>query len=167
MSEKQTTLEQLFDAVKVVQDLANKLTVDEVSAAVKVAKLPALARLHSGYRENIDALGEAKTTLQKAFDWLRISHIPERMEAEELESMVIEGVGRMYLTTQFMASIKADCKEGAYQYLQDNGHGDIIQSTVNASSLKALAKQKLKDNDPLPKDLFNTNISSAAVIQKK
>lgn len=167
MSEKQTTLEQLVSAVATVQALANKLTVDEVAEAVKGSPLPALARLHVGYRENIDALGDAKTTLQKAFDWLRISHIPERMEAEELESMTIEGVGRMYLTTQFMASIKADCKEGAYQYLTDHGHGDIIQSTVNASSLKALAKQKIKDNDPLPKDLFNTNYNSAAVIAKK
>lgn len=167
MSEKQTTLDQLISAVALVQQLADKLKVDEIADKVKVARLPELARLHTGYKENIDALGDAKTTLQKAFDWLRISHIPERMEAEELESMVIEGVGRMYLTTQFMASIKADCKEGAYQYLQDNGHGDIIQSTVNASSLKALAKLKLKANDPLPADLFNTHVGTAAVVQKK
>lgn len=162
-----TKLEQLSALVSQAQALANQLTVDEIAEAVKASPLKQLAVLHSGYKENIDSLADLKTTLQKAYDWLRISHIPERMDAEDLESITIEGVGRMYLTTQFQASIKSGAKDGAYEYLTDNGHGDIIQSTVNASSLKALAKAKLKDNDPLPTELFNVNISSAAVIQKK
>lgn len=167
MSERQTTLERLAAAIALTQELSNRLKVEEIDTAVKKAPLAELARLHAVFRESIDSLGEAKSTLQKTFDWLRISQIPERMEAEELESISIEGVGRLYLTTQFMASIKGGAKDGAYQYLTDHGHGDIIQSTVNASSLKALAKQKMKDNDPLPSELFNVNINTAAVIQKK
>lgn len=159
-------LDKMTGAIILARAVAETLTVDAIADNVKASNLPALARLHQGYRANIDDLAECKTVLQKAFDWLRMSHMPERMEAAELESFSVEGVGRVYLSTSLTASIKSGAKDGAYEYLTDHGHGDIIQSTVNSSSLKALAKTKLKDNDPLPAELFNVTPVTQAVIQK-
>lgn len=114
--------------------------------------------------ENID---RSKKELQKFYDWMRMSIVPDKMDEAGVESMQVTGVGRLYLTASLNASIKAGAKESAYQYLQDHGHGDIIGTTVNASSLKALAKDKIRNNDPLPSDLFNVSPVTRATIQRK
>lgn len=162
-----TRLDKLHACADLLTILSQDLTVDSIADFAKKSKLPELARLHVGYRSAIDTLGDSKTALQKAFDWLRISHMPVRMDDEDLDSFTVEGVGRVYLTASLNASIKAGAKEGAYEYLTDNGHGDLISTTVNASSLKALAKKKIQDNDPLPADLFNVSPMTTANIQKK
>ena len=55
-------------------------------------------------------------------------------------------------------SIPADRKTEAYDWLDANGYSDIIQSTVNASTLKATMKGIMKDGVVIPEDVFKLNI---------
>ncbi len=61
-------------------------------------------------------------------------------------------------TTDKSVSIPKDAKDGAYQWLVDNGLGDLITSTVNSSTLKATLKEWDRQNKPMPpEDLFTIN----------
>lgn len=57
-------------------------------------------------------------------------------------------------------AVAVDYKE----WLARNGLGDLIQDTVNASSLKAAIKKKQKDGVIVPTELFNVTPNSFAVV---
>lgn len=47
-------------------------------------------------------------------------------------------------------SIPKDKRDDAYEWLSQNGYGDIITTTVNSSTLKATVKSIESENRPLP-----------------
>lgn len=160
-----------FAAVAVVTEvlinLMDRIDIDKVRDYVRLQDWTDVARFQSELRKPLDEADKAKKTMQKLYDWVRTGALPDKMEAAGIDSATVAGVGRVTLSASLMASIKADCKSEAYQYLQDNGHGDIITTTVNASTLKALAKKKIEDNDALPAEFFNVTTVTQATIYKK
>lgn len=63
-------------------------------------------------------------------------------------------------------SIPADQKPEAYTWLQENGYGDIITTTVNSSTLKATMKEILKDGVIVPEETFKvTTLNKYRVTQ--
>jgi len=126
-----------------------------------------LARHMKTVRTDLDAADTVKKALQKRFDFLRLQVIPTAMEDEGLGSFNLDGIGRIGLTSDIYASIVSGKKKEAYQWLEDNQHGDLIQPTVNASSLKAAIKQILKKGEEvLPEELFKVTPFSRASITK-
>ena len=63
-------------------------------------------------------------------------------------------------------SIPADRKPDAYDWLEQNGYGDIIQSTVNSSTLKATMKGILKDGLVVPEDVFKMTVLRRYTVRK-
>lgn len=109
-----------------------------------------------------DALKE----INKEFDYLRLALIPKIFEDRGISNMKLDGVGRVGLTADIYASIPADRREEAYQWLSDTGHGDLIGSTVNASTLKAFLKGQLLKGEELPDGLFKVTPFTRASITK-
>ena len=65
------------------------------------------------------------------------------------------------------ASIIAEKRPQAFQWLRDNGYGDIIQETVNASTLSAFAKTLLEtENKELPEEFFRVHAESQATLTR-
>lgn len=116
--------------------------------------------------EAIAQLAEDKTALQKEYDYLRFTLVPRVMDEQGIELLKIEGVGRLGLTSDINCSIKASAKEGAYEWLGDNGYGDLIQPTVNASSLKSAIKKAMADGLEVPEALFNISPFTRASVTK-
>lgn len=108
-----------------------------------------------------------KKELQKGFDFVRFVALPKIMEKEDIESGRVAGVGTISLISDLNASINGDRKEEAFEWLRDHGHGDLIQPTVNSSTLKAFAKGQEKAGDPLPRELFNISFNTRAQVTKK
>lgn len=83
---------------------------------------------------------------------------------------IIEGVGRVTVANKFSASIVDHPvlgKEPGYDWLRENGHGSLIQNTVNSSTLSAFAKNMLEENGvELPTDLFKTGVNPYTSITK-
>lgn len=124
-----------------------------------------LARHMKIVRGDLDAADAVKKALQKRFDFLRLQAIPTAMEDEGLTNFNLEGVGRVGLTSDIYASIASGKKQEAFKWLEDNQHGDLIQPTVNASSLKAAIKQIMKKGEEtLPEDIFKVTPFSRAAI---
>lgn len=104
--------------------------------------------------------------LNKVFDFLRITKIPAKMDEDGVDRISVAGVGRVSLTADMHVSVKADMKEKFYEWLRDNGRGDLLQETVNPSTLKAAVKGMYKKGEEIPDDLLNVSPFTRASITK-
>lgn len=107
---------------------------------------------------------EVKKTIGKAYDHIRVMVLPTKMDAEGLDSMTVAGVGRVSVTGDIHASTVD--KQGAFIWLEENGHGDVIQETVNAGTLKAILRKRLKEGQEIPEALFKVSPFDRASITK-
>lgn len=94
----------------------------------------------------LDKLTGALSRLYKEFI------MPKRMKelGEDVTKFTVKGVGTFALQDDFHISIIAAKKEEGKVWLTENGLGDLIQETVNASSLKAAIKKYIKANEEFP-----------------
>jgi hypothetical protein len=102
--------------------------------------------------------------LQKRLDEIRLGELPEAMDEAGINSLSIDGVGRVSTRADLYASIPADFKQMAWQWLIANGYENLITQTINASTFKAWAKEQLKAGEELPEELFKITPYVMAVI---
>ena len=100
-------------------------------------------------------LKEFDTLLTKVVDHIRIRKLPDVMRNEGVEKVTFAGIGRLSLTNDMHVSINPLVKRSALVWLQDHGFSDLVKETVNAQSLKALAKEQFSTGTALPEDMFN------------
>jgi hypothetical protein len=123
--------------------------------------------------ESMSTIQKAKERLEdelklinKEFDFLRITKVPAKMEEDGVDRITVAGVGRVSLTADMHVSVKADMKEKFYEWLRDNGRGDLLQETVNASTLKAAVKGMYKNGEEIPDTMLNVSPFTRASITK-
>jgi hypothetical protein len=124
-----------------------------------------LIRAMAALRIKKDAHEEAGKIITAEFDFLRNVKIPQVFEAQGLQIVKVEGVGRCNLTGDLQATIPSDQKDAAYTWLRDNGRGDLIQPIVNSSTLKAMIKGMMQGGEDVP-DCFRVHVFSRASITK-
>jgi len=110
------------------------------------------------------SIKEAREALAKIEENLSREQVPSVMRAHNIKSTTIEGVGRVSLGTRWSASIPE--KQAGFEWLRANAHGGVIQETVNAQTLGALAKELNEDGLELPAPTFTTNIMTYTSITK-
>jgi hypothetical protein len=133
---------------------------------LRLLSVQTLASRQRGLQDKLELLKSISTTLQKEYDTIRLNILPEKMDEDDITTITLAGVGRVTIQSDLYFSIPADRREEAYHWLTDNGHGDLIQETVNSSSGKAWAKEMLKKGQTLPEDLFKVSPFSRAQITK-
>ena len=116
------------------------------------------------FMERIDSLQEQLKALNKEYDFLRITKVPQKMEDEGIERLTVAGIGRVSLTADMHVSIKANQREKFYEWLRDNGRTDLLQETINPSTLKAAVKGMYKSGEEVPEDLLNVSPFTRASI---
>lgn len=117
----------------------------------------ALRNLNAHIKEAREALGQIEERLSR-------QQIPDVMRANNVRSITIEGVGRVSLSSRWSASMID--KDAAMKWLRESGNGGVIQETVNAQTLGALAKEMNNEGHDLPNQYFNTNIMTYTSITK-
>jgi hypothetical protein len=110
------------------------------------------------------SIKEAREALAKIEENLSREQVPSVMRAHNIKTTTIEGVGRVSLGTRWSASIPE--KQAGFEWLRANAHGGVIQETVNAQTLGALAKELNEDGLELPAPTFTTNIMTYTSITK-
>jgi len=108
-------------------------------------------------KESREALEQIETRLSR-------ENVPEVMRAHNIRSITVEGVGRVSLGTRWSASMPD--KYAGFEWLRGNGHGGVIQETVNAQTLGALAKELSNEGAELPAPTFTTNVMTYTSITK-
>jgi len=143
---------EMFDAL---QEGYDRMSIAELGACIKELK------------GQLEELGAEKSSIQKIYDFLTITVVPERMDDEGLEVIKIKDVGRLQLASDIRCACPAGNREDLYKWLTDHGHAAMITDTVNASTLKAFVKEQMKQADgEYPKDLLKIDPYSRATVVK-
>lgn len=127
----------------------------------------------------LDAAKAEVTRIQKEFDHLRYTKIPDQLSEDDVKSINLTDVAglakcRLGVTDDMRVSVKAEKREDAYLWLEEHGHGDIVVDFVHSSTLKAFVKQYIKlwfdkpgEVPELPEELFEwTPIQRASVTRR-
>ena len=117
-------------------------------------------------RAKLDQAKAVAAELQKEFDDLRKVQLPEAMEAAGLESTRLPNIGTVSIRTDAYASIRGGQQDGAYQWMKDNGFGDLIKDFVHSSTLKAFLKEQFREGEDLPEEIFSFLPYSYVAITK-
>jgi len=153
-----------------VQDMYNSIVGTNQADMMKLYSTMdsiALARCMDKVKLIKDMLDTALKEINKEYDFLRLNAVPNRFEEEGIENLKIDGIGRISLTGDIYVSIVKGCKDDAYEFFRDNGLGDIITETVNASTLKSTIKNMVKNGEDYPDKFFKVTPFTRATITKR
>jgi hypothetical protein len=104
--------------------------------------------------------------INAAYDVLRLELIPAAMENQGIENLKVAGIGRVSLTGDMYVSTVADRRPEFFEWLRDQNLGDIIQETINSSTLKAFVKNRIQTGAPVPEDFVRVAPFTRASITK-
>lgn len=101
------------------------------------------------------------------FDVLRFELVPEKMDEDGVERVSYDGVGRVSLTPDLRVNTPAGAKPNLFKWFKSHKLSDLIVPTVNASTLKAWVKQRMKEGKELPpSEMLNVTPITRASITK-
>lgn len=113
----------------------------------------------------IEAVSEATKEPNKYQQYLQYTGMVEKMQEEMTKSFTTPSKFRCTLASRTTVSMVD--KEAGMDWLRENGYETLIQPTVNASSLGAMAKELMEtENKQLPDNLFNTNVGVYVSLTK-
>lgn len=134
--------------------------------------IPEMAVCLKKLKDELDLMGSIKTEVQKRYDFLSISVLPDRMDEEGVVTMRVADVGRLQASSDIRCNVPSANKALLEEWLTKNGHGAMIASAVNSSTFKAFVKEQMKteSDEPesitYPKHLIKVEPYSRAVIVK-
>lgn len=137
--------------------------------AVDLATRMLMVEQLKDYLENIGKY------LSAEYDTIRLELVPNAMDNEKLNSPLnVAGVGRVSLTGDMYVTVRSaepeegvDYKANLYHWLREHELGDLIQESVNSSTLKAFVKGRIKEGKPYPSDCLKVTPFTRASITKK
>lgn len=137
---------------------------ESVAAAIK--RLGTFLRTKVGYDETpkltelcreFGALRAVKADIElidkeigRRYDFMRLALLTERFDAEDVKNLKIDGVGRVNIQGDVYVSVLAKDREALYDWLRDEGKGDVVKETVAHPTLKAMMKARLEAGDEIP-----------------
>ena len=130
-----------------------------------MSKIVELATELADLKLQKESIGNQEKAINIRIEELTRILLPEAMDEDGVSNISIDGVGRITLRGEVFASIRADNREAAYEWLRDTGRGSLISETVNASTLKAAVKEWLKQGEEIP-DVINVTPITVAVLTK-
>jgi hypothetical protein len=143
--------------------LANDVR-NETNEAISTNDPVQVIKHYDKVRQITALIKESREALAGIEERLSREHVPSIMRAHNIKTTTIEGVGRVSLGTRWSASMPD--KGAGFEWLRANGHGGVIQETVNAQTLGALAKELNEEGFELPSPTFTTGIMTYTSITK-
>lgn len=142
----------------------------ETDAIVSAGEHIPMIRHFADLRKANEDIKIAREALKDIEDALSTNYIPDLLRRLKEETGLktpinLEGVGRVTVSYRFSCSMLD--KEKGIRWLDDNGHGDLAQRTVNAQTLGSFAKRLIEvDGVELPTDVFKTGTAPYTSITK-
>lgn len=113
-----------------------------------------------------ETLYEKHARCQGVCDLLRYTLIPQQMEKDKIDTIVYKGVGRVSVSPDLLVSVKGGMKEALFKWMRKNKLADLIQDTINSSTLRAWAKTRIKEGKKIPDELLNVTPVTRTSIAK-
>lgn len=105
-------------------------------------------------------LDEFDKNYNKVYEVIKKERMPAMLEAVGMTNVPLAEGYRVGVSLNYRASIREGQKDAAHKWLREQGLGDLIQETVNASTLSAAAKALLED-ETNPRELDDTIFNCA------
>jgi len=128
-------------------------------------KLHARIKKMAEYKLAKETAEHALKEINAHYDVLRFELVPEQMEEDGVEKLTLEGVGRISLTGDLNIQVLKQNRPDLFAWFKKNKLGDLIQSTVNSSTLKAWVKRRIEDGKPVPELIKVTPITRASITK--
>lgn len=145
--------------------ISRVLAGDHVGDLTRESDLQHIAGLMKELGDALDSLSKSKALLQSAYDHVRITLIPGMMDEAGIRSVTFDGVGRVSLTGDAHVHVPAGARQELQDWLTMMGFDDLIQQTVNASTLKAWAIRRLKAGEDVPEVIKISPFTRAAITK--
>lgn len=116
-------------------------------------------------KDQKDDLAEKTKAINLRIEEICNKDLPTAMDDDGVSNVVVDGAGRVTLRGELYVSILAENREAAYEWMRQTGRGSLITETVNASSLKAAAKEWLKKNEEIPSSIKVTPVTVATLTK--
>jgi hypothetical protein len=149
-----------------IEQLGQSLTARFLAAKESGATAAELVVLYRDVRGATDGIEEAGKQLRGLKEQMKSKALPEAFEREGVKTLTMDDGGRVTISQRVVASIPADTKSLAYEWLRKNQHESLIVETVNASTLGAFARTQMEAGFDLPEELFKVNILNEASLTK-
>lgn len=151
-------LDQLFDICKEFRNKQEFIHTDKIQDQVRFLR---------ALRDVKETAADIESQLGKVLEKMRQETIPNSFKETGVTTLTVDGF-RFTISQTLRASIKADKKADAYEWLRENDLADLITETVNASTLSAQARKMAEDGLELEPDLFNVSIvPNTSITQAK
>ena len=112
--------------------------------------------------ETIEGLARRVVRARKAYEeakkesnqrWAEYVHLsrvefPRMMEEMGLDSVRIKGLGTFRIREEM--SVKTLDKQQLFEWLEQEGLADIVTETVNAGTLKAVIRERMREGESIP-----------------
>lgn len=103
----------------------------------------AIKMMHA-LKQLAEALAErVKSPAEEAYNMMRFNHVPSFMEDEEITKISVEDIGRVNVMDDLRLSVKD--KKALHDWLVENDLEDMITSSVNAQTLTAFFRGRIKE----------------------
>lgn len=103
-----------------------------------------------------EAIQRCKVKVYEMKEHLRFTVLPDLFTQNSVKTVTTLNGYRVGIDmSDISVSVPPENKGMAYGWLTENGYGDIITSTINSSTLKATIKGMIRENVPVPEDVFN------------
>jgi len=145
--------------------LERALRGEDVRDLTRGMDLAAVAAVMREAGAALDGITEQKTAAQRVYDTLRMAVIPEIMDAQQLKSANVDGIGRVTLTSGIFTAVNAGKQEELKQWLIDHGFEDLIKEQVNSSTLNAWTSRRVKAGEEIPDCVKITPFTRASITQ--
>lgn len=114
-------------------------------------------------KEKIDATFKQFNEIYASVKDVRL---PEAFDKAQIPHVNLDEGYRVGVSHSVRASVKANMKDAAIEWLTKNGLGEIVTSTINASTLSAVARTMGEDNRELDAEIFHVFVQPTTSVTK-
>lgn len=123
---------------------------DEEESAGDVPAVVQLALRMKALKADIDAREASLKEVQRAYDDVRKKLLPDAMAAAGVKNLKLADGGSVYVQTKTQASVKEGDRPAFYRWLEERGHGGLVQPYVHPGTVTAFVKEQREAGAELP-----------------
>lgn len=101
-----------------------------------------------------------------AYEDMKVNKLPSVLDGDGVPSVNLEEGYRVTVVHNVRASVRGGRRDDAILWLRENGLGDLVSETINASTLSAVARTLAEDNKQLDDDIFSVHVMPTTSVTK-
>ena len=128
-------------------------------------QLEEACRLYYLTDEAYEALNDERKKFSAQLDFMSRQVIPDIMAERKVSSISLADLSRRFTKSVRVTATMLD-PDAAIKWLNDNGKGDMVKATVNASSFGVFIREYVEENQVDPPDFVKMNTVATISVTK-